>query len=250
MQKNNFRLRPRTPDYNEGERRYTSDERRRTFERMTRNEPAERPADWSDSGVRYRYYRDGGFFKDRPCSFDEFIKWEEWWYKYRDWLAQEGYYDQQAPPPQGESGYGPPPPVQQHRDPRDEWGHHHPPPPHGGMEHVGGGGGYHQPPPQRQYRDQQHPPPRGDMGGGFVPLGNRANFGRPDGSAYLQAGLQTGIRRRIGRTTNGSLVVNIRQGGGSSGLLAPPPPNGFRTQGSMASRLQHQVGGPPHHHRR
>jgi len=51
----------------------------------------DRPPHWSDPRVRYNYYNDGGFFRDRPISFDEFLKWEKWWYEYRDWLQTEGY---------------------------------------------------------------------------------------------------------------------------------------------------------------
>ncbi|CAG7819342.1 unnamed protein product [Allacma fusca] len=55
----NTKMRPKSPDYShaDGEKRYSSDDRRRHFERMARDEPRERPADWSDSRVRYEYYR-------------------------------------------------------------------------------------------------------------------------------------------------------------------------------------------------
>lgn len=241
------RLRPRTPEYNEGERRYSADEHRRHFERMTRDEPTERPADWSDSRVRYQYYKDRGYFRDRPCPFDEFVKWEEWWYKYRDWLANEGYYNQDHH--QDTTGYGQPPPQHsthsssaiessRHHREMDEWHHQqaqHLPPPQG--HHY-----THQqsiPPPQRHHGRVGPDGPSHSPVSGFVPLSSRANFGRPDGSAYLQAGQHQDIRRRIGRTTNGSLVVRV--GGGVSGGA-----NGFRTSGGAVGRL----GRPPNVHRR
>lgn len=51
------KIRPKTPEHPEGEKRYSSDERRRHFERMYRDEPAERPLDWTDARVRYSYYK-------------------------------------------------------------------------------------------------------------------------------------------------------------------------------------------------
>ncbi|XP_046382322.1 serine/arginine repetitive matrix protein 1-like [Ischnura elegans] len=50
--------------------------------------------DWDDVHVRYRYYRDRGYFWD--MGLDEYAKWEEWWAKYQEWLEMERYYEQVA----------------------------------------------------------------------------------------------------------------------------------------------------------
>ncbi|KAK4883673.1 hypothetical protein RN001_006992 [Aquatica leii] len=48
-------------------------------------------ASWDDVRVRYQYYKDLGYLRD--LSLDDYIKWEEWWYKYQDWLANERHYE-------------------------------------------------------------------------------------------------------------------------------------------------------------
>ncbi|KAJ8984690.1 hypothetical protein NQ317_004949 [Molorchus minor] len=50
-----------------------------------------RLAAWDDVRVRYQYYKDLGYLRD--LSLDDYVKWEEWWYKYQDWLANERHYE-------------------------------------------------------------------------------------------------------------------------------------------------------------
>lgn len=55
-----------------------------------RDLPRDLPPNWEDVGVRYRYYKQSGYFGDRHISLDDYLKWEEWWYQYRDWLKKYG----------------------------------------------------------------------------------------------------------------------------------------------------------------
>lgn len=50
-----------------------------------------RLASWDDVRVRYQYYKDLGYLRD--LTIEDYIKWEEWWYKYQDWLANERHYE-------------------------------------------------------------------------------------------------------------------------------------------------------------
>lgn len=50
-----------------------------------------RTAAWDDVRVRYQYYKDLGYLRD--LSLDDYVKWEEWWYKYQDWLTNERHYE-------------------------------------------------------------------------------------------------------------------------------------------------------------
>ncbi|CAG9862249.1 unnamed protein product [Phyllotreta striolata] len=50
-----------------------------------------RSAAWDDVRVRYQHYKDLGYLRD--LSLDDYVKWEEWWYKYQDWLANERHYE-------------------------------------------------------------------------------------------------------------------------------------------------------------
>ncbi|XP_071051184.1 serine/arginine repetitive matrix protein 1 isoform X2 [Onthophagus taurus] len=50
-----------------------------------------RLAAWDDVRVRYQYYKDLGYLRD--LTLEDYIKWEEWWYKYQDWLANERHYE-------------------------------------------------------------------------------------------------------------------------------------------------------------
>nr|CAI5844300.1 unnamed protein product [Callosobruchus analis] len=50
-----------------------------------------RTASWEDVRVRYQYYKELGYLRD--LTLDDYIKWEEWWYKYQDWLANERHYE-------------------------------------------------------------------------------------------------------------------------------------------------------------
>ncbi|XP_050424230.1 serine/arginine repetitive matrix protein 1 isoform X2 [Adelges cooleyi] len=40
---------------------------------------------------RYAYYKEQGYLGD--LSLSDYVKWEEWWYKYQDWLEAERAYD-------------------------------------------------------------------------------------------------------------------------------------------------------------
>lgn len=46
---------------------------------------------WDDVRVRYTYYKEQGYLRD--LTLQDYVKWEEWWYKYQDWLNAERYYD-------------------------------------------------------------------------------------------------------------------------------------------------------------
>lgn len=48
-------------------------------------------AAWDDVRVRYQYYKDLGYLRD--LTLDDYIKWEQWWYKYQEWLKNERYYE-------------------------------------------------------------------------------------------------------------------------------------------------------------
>lgn len=50
-----------------------------------------RLAAWDDVRVRYQYYKDLGYLRD--LSLEDYVKWEEWWYKYQDWLTNERHYE-------------------------------------------------------------------------------------------------------------------------------------------------------------
>ncbi|XP_034248935.1 serine/arginine repetitive matrix protein 1-like [Thrips palmi] len=47
---------------------------------------------WDDVRVRFQYYKDRGYLRD--LTLDDYMKWEEWWYKYQEWLEAERYYEQ------------------------------------------------------------------------------------------------------------------------------------------------------------
>uniref|UniRef100_A0A6B2EDZ0 Uncharacterized protein n=1 Tax=Phlebotomus kandelakii TaxID=1109342 RepID=A0A6B2EDZ0_9DIPT len=46
---------------------------------------------WDDVRVRYEYYKSRGYLRD--LDLQDYIKWEEWWYRYQEWLKQERYYE-------------------------------------------------------------------------------------------------------------------------------------------------------------
>lgn len=46
---------------------------------------------WDDVRVRYEYYKSRGYLRD--LDLKDYIKWEEWWYKYQEWLKHERYYE-------------------------------------------------------------------------------------------------------------------------------------------------------------
>ncbi|XP_063976707.1 serine/arginine repetitive matrix protein 1 [Diachasmimorpha longicaudata] len=47
---------------------------------------------WDDVRVRYDYYKARGYLRD--LTLDDYVKWEEWWYKYQEWLEAERFYEQ------------------------------------------------------------------------------------------------------------------------------------------------------------
>ncbi|KAH0553274.1 hypothetical protein KQX54_000872 [Cotesia glomerata] len=49
---------------------------------------------WDDVRVRYDYYKARGYLRD--LTLDDYVKWEEWWYKYQEWLEAERFYEQWA----------------------------------------------------------------------------------------------------------------------------------------------------------
>ncbi|CAH1985577.1 unnamed protein product [Acanthoscelides obtectus] len=63
-----------------------------------------RTASWEDVRVRYQYYKELGYLRD--LTLDDYIKWEEWWYKYQDWLANERHYEHWLSTHGGSSGGG------------------------------------------------------------------------------------------------------------------------------------------------
>ena len=44
-----------------------------------------------------RYYKQSGYFGDRHISLEDYLKWEDWWYQYRDWLKKYGATDAGVP---------------------------------------------------------------------------------------------------------------------------------------------------------
>lgn len=46
---------------------------------------------WDDVRVRFEYYKSRGYLRD--LDLKDYIKWEEWWYRYQEWLKQERYYE-------------------------------------------------------------------------------------------------------------------------------------------------------------
>uniref|UniRef100_A0A182PCV4 Uncharacterized protein n=1 Tax=Anopheles epiroticus TaxID=199890 RepID=A0A182PCV4_9DIPT len=46
---------------------------------------------WDDVRVRYEYYKGRGYLRD--LDLQDYVKWEEWWYKYQEWLKHERYYE-------------------------------------------------------------------------------------------------------------------------------------------------------------
>uniref|UniRef100_A0A6A7FVN3 Serine/arginine repetitive matrix protein 1-like isoform X1 n=2 Tax=Hirondellea gigas TaxID=1518452 RepID=A0A6A7FVN3_9CRUS len=55
-----------------------------------RDLPRDLPPNWEEVSVRYRYYKQSGYFGDRHISLEDYLKWEDWWYQYRDWLKKYG----------------------------------------------------------------------------------------------------------------------------------------------------------------
>ncbi|CAK1554492.1 unnamed protein product [Leptosia nina] len=49
---------------------------------------------WDDVRVRYDYYKRRGYL--RGLSLGDYVKWEEWWYKYQEWLKRERAYERWA----------------------------------------------------------------------------------------------------------------------------------------------------------
>ncbi|XP_060809166.1 serine/arginine repetitive matrix protein 1 isoform X2 [Amyelois transitella] len=49
---------------------------------------------WDDVRVRYDYYKKRGYL--RGLTLGDYVKWEEWWYKYQEWLKRERAYERWA----------------------------------------------------------------------------------------------------------------------------------------------------------
>lgn len=49
---------------------------------------------WDDVRVRYDYYKKSGYL--RGLTLGDYVKWEEWWYKYQEWLKHERAYERWA----------------------------------------------------------------------------------------------------------------------------------------------------------
>ncbi|CAH2229263.1 jg11290 [Pararge aegeria aegeria] len=54
---------------------------------------------WDDVRVRYEYYKKRGYL--RGLTLGDYVKWEEWWYKYQEWLKRERAYERWADGDQG-----------------------------------------------------------------------------------------------------------------------------------------------------
>lgn len=46
---------------------------------------------WDDVRVRFDYYKSKGYLRD--LTLQDYKKWEEWWYRYQEWLKQERYFE-------------------------------------------------------------------------------------------------------------------------------------------------------------
>lgn len=55
--------------------------------------PVDMPS-WDDVRVRYDYYKKRGYL--RGLTLADYVKWEEWWYKYQEWLKRERAYERWA----------------------------------------------------------------------------------------------------------------------------------------------------------
>jgi len=150
--------------------------------------------------TRNIFCRDRGYFDERPLSLDEYVKWEAWWYQYRDWLEGEGYYDNSPEPRYEENN---------ERDVRTTWRHSHP----HDDQHPGGSGPRSLVSAHRRIMAPNEP----------VPLMDRPiNFGGRRGHEFHRhsrdisppsmGSYHVPMSRRIGHAVGGSLVVNIRQG--------------------------------------
>lgn len=46
---------------------------------------------WDDVRVRFDYYKSKGYLRD--LTLQDYQRWEEWWYRYQEWLKQERYFE-------------------------------------------------------------------------------------------------------------------------------------------------------------
>lgn len=46
---------------------------------------------WDDVRVRFDYYKSKGYLRD--LTLQDYKRWEEWWYRYQEWLKQERYFE-------------------------------------------------------------------------------------------------------------------------------------------------------------
>jgi len=181
---------PRYPGYHNKD--LPSDDRRQHFERMYQAPPTDRSVDWSDPRVRFNYYKEKGCFDERPITFDEYLKWEDWYHKYKQWLEEEGYYQDQGRPPPSKGPHDFRSDMEEPRGPFMQ----QPPVRLGSNPFVGGAPNAF-----------SHPPRRGLLGSG--PLMSRHYDRSLENRMYPP---RPSIARRIGRAPGGSLVVNIHPG--------------------------------------
>lgn len=46
---------------------------------------------WDDVRVRFDYYKSKGYLRD--LTLQDYEQWENWWYRYQEWLKQERYFE-------------------------------------------------------------------------------------------------------------------------------------------------------------
>jgi hypothetical protein len=46
---------------------------------------------WDDVRVRFDYYKSKGYLRD--LTLQDYQQWEQWWYRYQEWLKQERYFE-------------------------------------------------------------------------------------------------------------------------------------------------------------
>ena len=46
---------------------------------------------WDDVRVRFDYYKSKGYLRD--LTLQDYQAWENWWYRYQNWLKQERYFE-------------------------------------------------------------------------------------------------------------------------------------------------------------
>lgn len=46
---------------------------------------------WDDVSVRFSYYKSKGYLRD--LTLEDYERWENWWWRYQEWLKQERYLE-------------------------------------------------------------------------------------------------------------------------------------------------------------